>query len=401
MMSESTPPKVEWPPPLMTSEPGSFARRTIVERKPQIIHQVAEDNDYPARTVQALEAFREEIASQPMRPLTEQAPDVADWNREMAAYPGKAWLDAPWYLAEAYFYRRLLEAVRYFQPGPWKGHDPFEKQKRNQEQAAVEQLAEVWSQLSKAEPDVVFEALLHSSLWGNRADLSNFTVRLQVRGGLPARDERRYVLIDHTDRVRELLEDGVESVDFINDNVGLELLFDLALADFFLVQQWAKKVVLHLKNWPFFVSDAMRKDVHAMLSMLKASPELGVREFGVRLQGHLGARRLILEDDLFWTSSLMFPQMPASLRGQVAQANLVIVKGDVNYRRLLSDRHWPYTTRMAEVAAYFPAPFLVLRTLKGEIMVGLKPGQADALAAADPTWMINGRRGIIQLVAGS
>ena len=34
------------PPPLMTSEPGSFARYTIVERKPQIILQVTEDNGY-------------------------------------------------------------------------------------------------------------------------------------------------------------------------------------------------------------------------------------------------------------------------------------------------------------------------------------------------------------------
>jgi hypothetical protein len=37
---------IELPPPLMTSELGSFARRTIVERKPQIIRQVIEDNDY-------------------------------------------------------------------------------------------------------------------------------------------------------------------------------------------------------------------------------------------------------------------------------------------------------------------------------------------------------------------
>jgi hypothetical protein len=54
---------------------------------------------------------------------------------------------------------------------------------------------------------------------------------------------------------------------------------------------------------------------------------------------------------------------------------------------------------MEEIAAYFPAPFVTLRTLKGEIMVGLEPGQAEALAAQDPTWLINGKRGIIQLVS--
>jgi hypothetical protein len=49
-----------------------------------------------------------------MQPLHEQAPDVAFWNRELAAYQGRTWLEVPWYFAEAYFYRRLLEAVRYF-----------------------------------------------------------------------------------------------------------------------------------------------------------------------------------------------------------------------------------------------------------------------------------------------
>jgi len=75
-----------------------------------------------------------------------------------------------------------------------------------------------------------------------------------------------------------------------------------------------------------------------------------------------------------------------------------VVKGDVNYRRLLDDRHWPHDARMEDIACYFPAPFVTLRTLKGEIMVGLQPGQAETLQAEDPEWLINGKRGVIQLV---
>jgi uncharacterized protein with ATP-grasp and redox domains len=398
---ESIHPDATLPPPLMPSEPGSFARRTIVERKPQIIRQVIEDNGYPPGIVRALDAFREEIASRPMRPLREQALDVALWNRELAAHGGQTWLEAPWYLAEAYFYRRLLETVRYFQPGPWKGHDPFGKQKRKQEELAVERLAEGWGQLADVEPEVAFEALLHSCLWGNRADLSNYTVAVQAHGGLAASQERRHVLIDHTDAVRVLLADGPERVDFINDNVGLDLLFDLALADFLLVQGWARAVVCHLKDRPFFVSDASPADVQTTISLLRAASDPAVRDLGARMRGHVEAERLILKDDPFWTSSLMFRQLPPSLQADMARSDLVILKGDVNYRRLLDDRHWPHTTRMEEVAGYFPASFLVLRTLKGEIMVGLEPGQAEALAAEDPTWLINGKRGIIQLVTAA
>jgi uncharacterized protein with ATP-grasp and redox domains len=400
-MPGSTRRDADLPPPLLTSEPGSFARRTIVERKPQIIRQVIEDNDYPLDIVQALGTFRGEIASQPMRSLSEQASDVAFWNQELAAYRGKTWLEVPWYFAETYFYRRLLEAVRYFQPGPWQGYDPFEKQKRRQEEVAVERLAEAWGQLADVEPAMVFEALLHSCLWGNRADLSNYTISVQAQGGLMAREERRNILIDHTDKVRELLAGGLQRVDFVNDNVGMELLFDLALADFLLVQGWVRAVVFHLKDRPFFVSDAMPKDVQATISLLRAALDVAVQELGARLQEHLAAGRFILKDDPFWTSSLMFRHLPPSLRADLARSDLVILKGDVNYRRLLDDRHWPHATRMEEIAAYFPASFLVLRTLKGEIMVGLEAGQAEALAAEDSTWLINGKRGIIQLVIQS
>jgi hypothetical protein len=150
-MSVSVVKNVELPPPLMTSEPGSFARKTIVERKPQIIRQVLEDNGYPPVTVARLEAFKDEIARQPMCPLLEQAPDVAFWNRELAAYPGEGWLEVPWYFAEAFFYRRLLEAVGYFQPGPWQQRDPFGVQKKGQIRVAVERLTEDWDSLAGTE----------------------------------------------------------------------------------------------------------------------------------------------------------------------------------------------------------------------------------------------------------
>jgi hypothetical protein len=386
---------IDLPPPLMTSEPGSFARKTIVERKPQIIRQVIGDNGYPPVTVAQLEAFKDEIAQQPMRPLLEKAPDVAFWNRELAAYPGKDWLEVPWYFAEAFFYRRLLEAVGYFQPGPWQQHDPFGLQKQAQIRVAVERLTDNWDSLAGLEPDLAFEALLHSALWGNRADLSNYTVDQTMHAGLTAREERHNLLIDHTQAVCGYLAEGVRQVDFISDNVGLDLLFDLALADLLLHQGMVGQVVLHLKDRPFFVSDAMRRDVETTLSLLLTSQGPAVCRLGSRLAAHLAAGRLVLQADPFWTSNLMFRQFPPSLRRQLALSDMVVIKGDVNYRRLLDDRHWPHTTPLEEIAAYFPAPFLVLRTLKGEIQVGLAPGEAEALAAEDPTWLTNGRRGLI------
>jgi uncharacterized protein with ATP-grasp and redox domains len=386
------------PPYLMTSDPDSFARHTILERKPQIIRQVIADNGYPAEVSAALESFHDEIANQPIQPLRESMPDTAFWNLEVLKYVGKTWLEIPWYFAETYFYRKLLEATGYFQPSDRQGCDPFAKQKRGQIESDIQKLAVEWEQLSATESNMRFVALLHSCLWGNRADLSNFTVKEKGRGGLNAHEERHLILIDHTEDIRKMISSGIPRIDFICDNVGSDLLFDLALTDFLLEQGWVKEVHLNLKNQPFFVSDAMPKDVLLTIELLQKSPNTAMQNWGHRLEKNLAVGHLILETDSFWTTCLMFRQMPEYLKQNLTHSKVVLIKGDVNYRRLLDDRAWPHTTRMEDVCSYFPAPFVTLRTLKGEIMVGLESGQSEKLQAEDSTWLINGKRGVIQLV---
>ena len=386
------------PPFLMTSDPGSFARQTILERKPQIIRQVLADNSYAPAVIAALEALRDEIATGSIQPLVETGKDVEAWNNELSHYAGKTWLEIPWYFAESYFYRKLLEATGYFQPGAGQGCDPFGKQKEIQMLGDVQRLSSTWEQIATLGPAARFEALLHSSLWGNRADLSNFTVKVKASTGLATIAERALILIDHTDQIRERLASGLARLDFICDNVGSDMLFDLALADFLLELGWAQEIHLQLKGQPFFVSDAMPEDAHHSLALLEVTPDPGMQALGARLQMRLADGRLFFDTDPFWTSWQMFREMPLHLREQLASAGLVLLKGDVNYRRLLDDRHWPPTTRLESVCGYFPAPFVALRTLKGEIMAGLQPGQAEELQAEDPTWLINGKRGVIQLV---
>jgi hypothetical protein len=50
------------------------------------------------------------------------------------------------------------------------------------------------------------------------------------------------------------------------------------------------------------------------------------------------------------------------------------------------------------VLRYLPAPLAALRVAKSEVVVGLKPGQAEALDEIDPVWKVDGRWGMIQLV---
>jgi hypothetical protein len=231
-------------PQIMTSDPDSFARGTIVDRKPKIIQQVLSDHNYPPEIIKALENFRQEIASEQLQPITEPSADAPYWNNEVHQYGGLTWLEIPWYFAEAYFYRRLLEAVRYFQPGAWQGKDPFGPQKVRQTRSDLQQFAALWEQINSIPGEQRFGVLLHSALWGNRTDLSNFTTEVLAAGGLAVSAEQHLILIDHTGQVDRLLKPGVRRVDFINDNAGIELIFDLALAAHLIEQGLASEVDL-------------------------------------------------------------------------------------------------------------------------------------------------------------
>ncbi|MEM7348901.1 MAG: ARMT1-like domain-containing protein, partial [Chloroflexota bacterium] len=99
-----------------------------------------------------------------------------------------------------------------------------------------------------------------------------------------------------------------------------------------------------------------------------------------------------------WNSPYFFWQLPAELHSELSQAGLVIIKGDANYRRLLGDSQWPTTVSAADAIPYFPTPFVCLRTLKSDPIVGLSVGLAESLDQKDSNWRINGKRGVIQAV---
>ena len=219
----------------MTSEPGSFAHHTLQVRVPAILQETIGLNAFPSEIRSALDELYDELIEGTIRGLREDAADRAFWDAVGAPWLGRSWLAVPWYWAEAYFYRRILEATRYFQPGPWHGFDPYAVKKR----------------------------------------------------------------------------------------------------------------AASATHW-------------------------------------------------FYTTSLFYFQLPGDLLAELANATLVIVKGDANYRRLLGDAHWPAMTPFAQAVSYFPAPVVALRTREGEIITGLAEGQAERLAAEDAAWLVNGQRGVIQ-----
>jgi uncharacterized protein with ATP-grasp and redox domains len=412
-------PRLAMPPPLMMSEPGSFAHLTLTQRWTAIAQRTIDENDFPTNIVVALETLVQELFEGKVRLLKdENAPDLAEWSTYLHPYLNRPWIEMPWFFAEVYFYRRFLEATQYFQPGVWQGFDPFHTQKHVSLTASLEKVRAVGSQInslhqsqsSKGKRDIAWNtdlvALLHNALWGNQADLSlKPTVDLFFHNDAETelkRTQKTHVLVDDADRLLSwFAEHGKRKgrshpkIDLIADNAGFELICDLYLIDLLLTQP-PFTVYLHLKTHPTFVSDATIADVHHTLSVLSNDREMSVQRLAERVRNYLAIGRLQLKADPYWVSPLDLWQPPQTLRNELSQSDLVIFKGDANYRRLLGDRHWSFTSRFEEIVCYFPSALLALRTLKSEVVAGLQHDQVELLNQTDPNWLTNGEWGVMQ-----
>ncbi|MFK0017381.1 damage-control phosphatase ARMT1 family protein [Streptomyces sp. NPDC091027] len=382
-------------PVIFSNEPGSFPWGVLAKRHPALIQQVRDAFPYGLRQHEALDALLDEITNGVMEPLAPAEHDGERWAGWGQEYFGRSWYDAPFLWAESYFYRRLLGAVGYFGSGPWQGVDPFAPFKQAELRGdAMEEELRALDALGSVPADERAAALLHASLWGNRADLG-----FRISAGEPAAGDAAVstLVADDSAALWQLLPVGGSSaVAVVADNAGRELIPDLILIDHLLEQRHAEKVVLHLKPYPYYVSDAMTSDVVACLRRLTEAPgEAGA--IGGRLWKAMAAGSLEVRTHPFFCAPLPYEEMPEDLRGEFESATLTILKGDLNYRRLVGDQLWDATASFAGLTAYFPGAVAALRTLKSDVIVGLEKDTLDALERSGAAWRTSGTHALIQV----
>ncbi|HMO58838.1 MAG TPA: damage-control phosphatase ARMT1 family protein [Roseiflexaceae bacterium] len=390
------------PDVLHGGEVGSFAENTIRTRLPAIARRIFRENQLSASVAAQLEALIADIPHTSLSPIADNAPDVDSWNAALAPYTGASWLEAPWFVVETYFYRRVIAATRYFHGGI----DPFSLQKRlglNTSSAPIAALAgRLAAWLAGNSPPTALAPLLTIALWGNQADLSLWPADAAAHAAAETlHTDETQIIVNDTAAVAAYLARPTPRIDLVADNAGYELVCDLALVDLLLHGGLAHQVVVHVKLHPTFVSDATEADVHATIAHLGTAADAPTRAFGTRLQAALDAHRLQLQCHPFWTSPLVGWEMPADLYSTLSHTRLLISKGDANYRRWLGDRRWPFSLPFSRVVHYTPAPLLALRTCKSNLIVGLDPLKPAELAACDPGWLTNGRWGVIQFSAAT
>ncbi|MGW7047660.1 damage-control phosphatase ARMT1 family protein [Streptomyces avermitilis] len=390
-------------PVIVSDDPESFPHSVLAERHPALIRKVRDAFPYGPEQRRALDALQKSALDGVIEPLGTPAGDHERWAAwGLPKYLGRSWFSAPFLWAESYFYRQLLAAVGYFGSGPWQGIDPFRPFKlaeldtpeADEELAALDALA--------GQPlDEQARALLHGSLWGNRADLG---FRISA-GGDSSVDSQ--LLVDDSESLWSLLPSRTaapggpagpsRTVCLVADNAGRELIPDLLLIDHLLRHGRAERAVLHVKPYPYFVSDATTADVLDAVRRLTGSKG-AAGEAGDRLWSALTDGRLVVRAHVFSCAPLPYADMPDDLRREFAEVDLTIMKGDLNYRRLVGDRLWPPTTPFTAPTAYFPGPVVALRTLKSDVIVGLDADtEASLVAAQGQGWRTSGTHAVIQV----
>jgi hypothetical protein len=394
-----------YPHPLRI-EDNDFAYRTMSERVPKILRTVQADNpDYPRPILHALDRLHDAlVAGEPM-PMLDASPvpppDFLDWQTayqaaERANVGPLTWQHGEWFFAETFLYRHLIQAVRWLETG----RDPFLARKKTEFEGEhfwdqVEATLGVEGSLG----DRLAELLL-LELWSNRVDLSHSASDL---AGETARDDE--LLVD--DRAELLSNLNLDAsgdrpladqfIHIVTDNAGTELAIDLVLADLLITHAGAG-VVLQLKSHPTFVSDATTADVW---NTLHAMEHHGGKpaDLAQRLYRAWASQQLILSAPPFWTSSHFLWSLPSPLKQAFRAARLVILKGDVNYRRAMGDTMWDDQIPVAAIVRDFPAPLAMLRSIKCDVLAGIPPARIQALDAAEPGWRTTGRYGLIQFAA--
>ncbi|KAJ6482870.1 DUF89 domain-containing protein [Mycena vitilis] len=385
-----------------------------------------------------------------MQPISSDGEPAEMYNSELqrlAEDSKNTWFSAPWLFAECYLYRLLRS---YFvQTTQWSSYDPFLSQKAETFQGsgkAIYQIATTMHELQeehdKLESNsdklgVLFKEMIQMCLWGNATDLSLLThlsasdiEHLQTVGKDAQAARAEFILRDDQDEVWNhvrSLSNG--RVDFVLDNAGFELYTDLVFADFLVTYTpHVSTAVFHPKLIPWFVSDVTPSDfaetitslldpafltppagmdhdhLRNMVTRWKKYVDEGIFALSVPVATPLGGGSDGAADLAeFWTSPAPYwdihlhaPALSKYLKG----SNLVIFKGDLNYRKLTGDVQWPAWTPFANALGPLAGsfPLLSLRTNKADVVVGVERDVAERLDKEGSKWRVDGRYALISFL---
>lgn len=251
-----------------------------------------------------------------------------------------------------------------------------EKDWENKEEILKNGLEQMIFQTSSLKKEKVND-YLHYMTSGNAHDLS------QEKNYTPA-DKINYL---HDDRKKDVIFDFLNKrkytrFDILSDNAGVELFYDCLFAWYLLQTNTVEKIFIHVKPWPMFVSDATKNDFETLKEIIKKQNEtiytmLTQYEQKDDNSNKNGEGRLIIQSD---EEAFYMPEFEdCQFIKKIIQdgCELLIVKGDLNYRRLVGDLKWENTQPIKPIIAPFiTCRCLCLRCIKSDVLLGLTKEEA-------------------------
>lgn len=212
-----------------------------------------------------------------------------------------------------------------------------------------------------------------------------------------------------------------KNIHIIVDNFGIEYLYDLALGYFLYKKGGDKvKVIYHVKHLPIFVSDVIADDHLTLFQTLKEliqnSNEIDDNKEELDnarqlLETFANSNNVIIEPNYFWNTPFAFAEATKPARKSKLQLNnndiikpvkdileddnLLIVKGDLNYRRLVGDKLWNVRATTKSKTKYAKCPLLIIRSCKSSVVLDCPGAISKPEKLHGPDWKTDGRVGVI------
>ncbi|KAL7737841.1 hypothetical protein ACLKA6_006219 [Drosophila palustris] len=348
----------------------------------------------------------------PFQHFTGDEADREMWNNFIDHLPDDArtFYRSCWMHSECYLYRKLYSFVE--NSIFLKEFDYFRKAKEHALTRCQDAILALSKYTRRTENSMeMFSELLKLDLWSNRNDLSDDeearVFNMKVLEDVMVTNE--YIIVNNVADVWNCLSNKKtdrQHVDFVLDNAGYELFTDFILAEYMIENGLANKVRFHVKAHPWFVNDITARDFHWTLKFLSDHHDYIISLIGQKFVQFLKEGKFELATTShFWTAPQAFHSMrnmELELYKTLQESKLIIFKGDLNYRKLLSDVNWEPTHEFKTcLGGFIPSNLCALRTVKSEVICGLPGGVSEDLFKKDPQWMITGNYGIIQFVDGS
>jgi damage-control phosphatase, subfamily III len=196
--------------------------------------------------------------------------------------------------------------------------------------------------------------------WGNAPDLSLLTTLKfedleRLHGEKATEAQQQNIVLNDMNKSLEIVE-SLKGAQTLSSTtlvrififmliIGFELFVDVFLAAYFLEIGVARTIVYHPKDFGWFVSDVLPADFDSLFDLLSRdaitdTPQhkedlLFLRHRWLNKSGQIKTRT-----DPFWTTPYSYWRMPTfapELNKVLQESDLVIYKGDLNYRKLVAD----------------------------------------------------------------